>query len=127
MPDRPSPEDLQDLIDGRLSGDRLQEVLAALAEDPELAHHVQRLRADDRALQRAARQRPRRAALAAAALAGFLIGATAGYGLARPLPGPAEAHWNPAPLSAVAAADPAPRTAHRARDHAPALGPLERP
>ena len=56
MASQPTPEELQDLIDGRLRGERLTEVHAALANDPELAAYVQDLRSNDLELQRFGQQ-----------------------------------------------------------------------
>lgn len=52
MLERPTPEELQDLIDGRLAGERLLEVHSHLGRDPELARYVQELRGNDMALNR---------------------------------------------------------------------------
>lgn len=55
MPDPPSQEELQDLIDGRLEGARLREVHGYLARDAEMAEFVQRLRRTDAELRKLGR------------------------------------------------------------------------
>lgn len=55
-PDPPSHEELQDFIDGRLEGQRLQELLAYLAQDSETAEFVQRLKRTDAELRRLGRE-----------------------------------------------------------------------
>ena len=56
MASRPSEDDLQDLIDGRLPERRLVEVHAWLAREPSLAVKARDLRANDLLLQRYGRE-----------------------------------------------------------------------
>jgi len=55
MPRIPTTEELQELIDGRLGGERLREVLNYLASNPRAAEMVQRMRKTDNDLRRLGR------------------------------------------------------------------------